>query len=162
MNITEANATYTLLRAVFLDLDPTRPGPDSDKMEQAVVLLADRAHAALNAGPSGADIRRWLDQPAAAEPEQACRACGCTDGRACVCHWVEPDLCSSCAIPSADRIAAETLDAAAAEMTLPGPRSSRHAGPGDDEILGYQHAEEDAASWLQQRATTIRAAAADA
>lgn len=30
----------------------------------------------------------------------ACRVCGCTDEQACWpngCHWVEPDLCSSCA-----------------------------------------------------------------
>lgn len=32
-----------------------------------------------------------------------CRICGCTDNDAChapcgePCHWVEPDLCSSCA-----------------------------------------------------------------
>jgi hypothetical protein len=28
-----------------------------------------------------------------------CRACGCTDARACPggCSWVEPDLCSNCA-----------------------------------------------------------------
>lgn len=27
-----------------------------------------------------------------------CRACGCTDDRACLggCWWVEPDLCSAC------------------------------------------------------------------
>lgn len=31
-------------------------------------------------------------------PFRACRACGCTDARACPggCHWVEPDLCSAC------------------------------------------------------------------
>lgn len=44
--------------------------------------------------------RRWAS-------ERRCRVCGCTDERACVemdllgdcipCHWVEPDLCSTCA-----------------------------------------------------------------
>ena len=31
--------------------------------------------------------------------EQKCRACGCTQERACPggCYWVEPDLCSTCA-----------------------------------------------------------------
>lgn len=29
---------------------------------------------------------------------RACRGCGCTEDAGCVegCHWVEPDLCSSC------------------------------------------------------------------
>lgn len=29
-----------------------------------------------------------------------CRECGCTDNSACfpTCHWVEPDLCSECAL----------------------------------------------------------------
>jgi hypothetical protein len=33
--------------------------------------------------------------------QRACRVCGCTDDRACPggCWWVEPDLCSACAIP---------------------------------------------------------------
>lgn len=35
-------------------------------------------------------------------PIRSCRICGCRDERACVtngvpCHWVGPDLCSSCA-----------------------------------------------------------------
>lgn len=32
------------------------------------------------------------------EKAGVCRVCGCTDDRACPggCHWVEPDLCSSC------------------------------------------------------------------
>jgi hypothetical protein len=36
-------------------------------------------------------------------PRRRCRICGCTDTRACPggCFWVEPDLCSSCASPSA-------------------------------------------------------------
>lgn len=42
-----------------------------------------------------------------ADTERRCRVCGCTDERACIemdmlgdcvpCHWVEPDLCSTCA-----------------------------------------------------------------
>ena len=32
-------------------------------------------------------------------PNAVCRVCGCTDDQACLrgCHWVEKDLCSSCA-----------------------------------------------------------------
>ncbi len=32
---------------------------------------------------------------------QVCRICGCWDLEACppTCSWVEPDLCSACAIP---------------------------------------------------------------
>lgn len=42
---------------------------------------------------------------APASPPRSCRACGCTDDRACVvevkgilrgCRWVAPDLCSAC------------------------------------------------------------------
>lgn len=31
--------------------------------------------------------------------EPRCRACGCTDDRACLggCDWVDDDLCSNCA-----------------------------------------------------------------
>lgn len=40
--------------------------------------------------------KRLTPEPAA---ERQCRACGCTDARACwpTCWWVEPDLCSMCA-----------------------------------------------------------------
>jgi hypothetical protein len=37
--------------------------------------------------------------PARLRPQvRTCRACGCTDSRACPggCHWVAPDLCSAC------------------------------------------------------------------
>ena len=63
--------------------------------------------------PTGrARLAWWLETGEAAagregEPApavRACRVCGCTDGDACVdgetgvpCHWVEQDLCSSCA-----------------------------------------------------------------
>lgn len=39
------------------------------------------------------------------DPVQACRVCGCWHYDACLgddeepCHWVEPDLCSACAVP---------------------------------------------------------------
>ena len=57
--------------------------------------------AALSAGL----LTCWIGDRQAAG--RRCRVCGCTDERACVemdiqgdcmpCHWVEPDLCSSCA-----------------------------------------------------------------
>jgi hypothetical protein len=33
------------------------------------------------------------------EPVVKCRACGCTEAKACPggCYWFEPDLCSRCA-----------------------------------------------------------------
>jgi len=41
----------------------------------------------------GKKIKQLLKQ------ERTCRVCGCTDDQACEggCHWVEDDLCSSCA-----------------------------------------------------------------
>ena len=62
------------------------------------------------------DLRMWVREdlclPCATDgleaAERRCRACGCTDPRACVemdiatgdcvpCHWVAADLCSACA-----------------------------------------------------------------
>jgi hypothetical protein len=52
-----------------------------------------------------ADLDRFAVAKALAltAEEQACRICGCTNGRACLsdetgepCHWVEEDLCSEC------------------------------------------------------------------
>lgn len=58
--------------------------------------------------------RQWLEPTACPPPQrhrrprkgllvQTCRACGCTDMRACEggCYWIEPDLCSACAERSA-------------------------------------------------------------
>ena len=48
----------------------------------------------------------WLPWPSI-DPSPSCRICGCTDDdcRQCVekqegepCYWVEPDLCSACAL----------------------------------------------------------------
>jgi len=54
-------------------------------------------------------LRQLLPDPAeypegpdlAAVGIRACRHCGCTDHSACepACAWVDPDLCSACAIP---------------------------------------------------------------
>jgi hypothetical protein len=46
-------------------------------------------------------------------PEQFCRMCGCTNDNACEppCHWVEPDLCSSCVPKTALLIPAKVVPA---------------------------------------------------
>lgn len=43
-------------------------------------------------------------------PNAVCRVCGCTDDQACLrgCHWVEKDLCSSCA--GAEELCGEDLE----------------------------------------------------
>jgi hypothetical protein len=47
-----------------------------------------------------------LVQPPIDTSTYKCRACGCTDGTACVdgrgqsCHWVAENLCSACAGPA--------------------------------------------------------------
>lgn len=58
--------------------------------------------------------------------------------------------------PPATEIAkeiAQTLDAAADEMSLPG---LHHRRPHADELLGYEQAETDARNWLHQMADAIR------
>lgn len=55
-------------------------------------------------------------------PERSCRECGCTDERACPtdppCHWVEPDLCSACAVgqPDVDEVDVDDVDALEREL----------------------------------------------
>lgn len=46
----------------------------------------------------------FLDEAADAIDGGICRGCGCTDEVACPggCIWVEPDLCSRCAITLED------------------------------------------------------------
>ena len=55
------------------------------------------------------DLRMWAARDLCVScSERRCRVCGCTDERACMelgllgdcepCHWVEPDLCSTCAV----------------------------------------------------------------
>ena len=55
MNIGEATDVYTVLR--YLLHDPKVP---ADKAKEAAARLADRAHKALSAGPTGDQIlARW-------------------------------------------------------------------------------------------------------
>jgi len=46
----------------------------------------------------------FLDEARDAVEGGVCRGCGCTDEEACEggCIWVEPDLCSRCAITDGD------------------------------------------------------------
>jgi hypothetical protein len=79
-----------------------------DKARDAAMRLADRAHKALNAGPTGADVAKvWDEIPKplhlARATEPACRVCGCTEYQACPggCAWAEGDLCTACVTPPA-------------------------------------------------------------
>ncbi|AYJ85752.1 hypothetical protein D3Y57_06935 [Sphingomonas paeninsulae] len=48
-------------------------------------------------------LMEFVDAVKAEARAPSCRVCGCTETTACVvagkpnCHWVEPDLCSTCA-----------------------------------------------------------------
>lgn len=59
MNISEANAFNTLMRAVTLE------GPTVDEAVEAAAFLMDRARNTLGAGPTGQDIRDlYAEDPA--------------------------------------------------------------------------------------------------
>lgn len=69
--------------------------------------------------------------------KRTCRACGCTDARACQpggCYWVEWDLCSACA----DRDAAK-LGVSAAELEALARAICRADGCDPDELIATGH-----------------------
>lgn len=45
------------------------------------------------------EVRALREHLAKVTTPPTCRECGCADDRACLggCHWIEPDLCSTCA-----------------------------------------------------------------
>ena len=95
---------------------------------------SDRSVAELlfDIGASSDAAERMLAEDLAATPARTCRQCGCTDNAACwpACHWVEPDLCSSCADAGGVRPRfddAYDLAAAYERVTLDEREEVRHA-----------------------------------
>jgi len=61
------------------------------------VQLEPRLHIDLFGGPLMLALQKCMADEG--EPVAKCRACGCTEAKACPggCYWFEPDLCSKCA-----------------------------------------------------------------
>ncbi|MDD4566090.1 MAG: hypothetical protein PHE79_11530 [Eubacteriales bacterium] len=69
---------------------------DYSRLRKAFALACRILADSTGANDRGKDIRATLLE--AAESDQICRVCGCTQDNACPggCYWVEEDLCSAC------------------------------------------------------------------
>ncbi len=47
------------------------------------------------------ELLQWMYRKIPGEPQRTCRSCRCTGNCAGGCYWVDPDLCSTCAVSRA-------------------------------------------------------------
>jgi hypothetical protein len=70
--------------------------------DETILRVACRGYPAEDGRVSIAELPEGkFEHDMTKHPEmRQCRACGCTDIRACAggCYWVEPDLCSACKV----------------------------------------------------------------